>query len=220
MKRVAGVVLSVFALLLLAGAAQSAEVNTAKGATSLVFQWSGLERINLSPYQGGVGVRHYLADGLAIRPGIVFSVVSETDESQTAGVADDETDVFDIGANVTLEKHTDVGIPSLSPWIGVGIGFESASLKVEGPNTRYGVPAASVDKVEITGFAFQAYVGAGFEWGFAKGMTLGGNYQAGVSIGSTKDEVTDGGTTETKKEVKDLRFGFSTMAVFLSVAIL
>lgn len=211
MKRFVGVAVGVFALLMFVGVAQSADVNTAKGTTSFVFQWSGLSNLNVNAYQGGVGLRHYLQDGLAIRPGVELGISSEKLESQSEGVTDDESSSTDIGVSVVLEKHKDIGVNSLSPWIGVGAGFSLSSATDEPAR-----PVGQETKLETSSFGFGAFVAAGFEAAVLEGVTLGGQYQAGVRLSSDKVEV-DG---ETTGEGSSFRFGFSAVALYLSVRIM
>jgi hypothetical protein len=212
MKRVVGVVVSVFALLLVVGAAQGADINTAKGSTSLMFNWSGLSNLAIGGYQHayGVGIRHFLQDGLAVRPGVRLNVASSKIEAQTEGVTDDESSEFEIGLSAVVESHRDVGIPSVSPWLGAGAGFVLTSMTDE-PSR----PVGQETKIESSTFGFEAFLAAGFAWGIVDGMTLGGEYQAGVQLASGKVEV-DG---ETTGEISGVRFGFQAVAVFLSVAI-
>lgn len=221
MKRFVGVAVGVFALLMFVGAAQSASINTAKGTTSLVFQWSGLSNLNVGTYKGGVGVRHYLQDGLAIRPGVQLGVSSEKDESQDPNMTDDKYSEVALGLDVVLEKHKDIGINSLSPWIGVGAGFSLFSSTDEPSVASSSPPNGTLTKTEESFFGFRAYVGAGFEASVADGVTLGANYQAGVSISSGEEKETRAGQgTNTTSKGSAFGFGFNAMSLYLSVRIM
>lgn len=207
MKRFFGVTLGVLALLLAAGGSQAADVEQSQGTVNLVFMFDGLSNLGVDGYQGsyGVGMRYFLQDGLAIRPGATVAVSSQSDDSPDV-TGDDPTDTW-FGLSAVLEKYHDVGIASLAPWIGVGASFETAKDEERSdgdqlPNEKY--------------TDFGAFVAAGFQWGFATGVTLGADYQAGVNISSYKMEDSDG---ETVVDVSTTEFGFHTASLYVSVAL-
>jgi hypothetical protein len=203
MKRFLGVTVGLL-MLLAAGGSQAAEVEQSQGTINLVFHFDGLSNLDLDGYNGsyGVGMRYFMQDGLAIRPGARVSVMSFTDDSEGASGDDPSDNVF--GLSLVLEKYRDVGIESLAPWIGVGASFDVANIESSGV----------AEKLKFTQFG--AFVAAGFQWGFAKGVSLGGDYEAGVSIASEEREDEDG---ETFYDMSVTEFGFNTMALYLSVGL-
>jgi len=209
MKRVLGVAVGVFALLLSIGAVQAAEVNTSKGTMNLVFEFDGLSSLDVEGYRGswGAGMRYFIQDGMALRPGARLAISSSDDNDSDT---DDPSDTS-FGLSAVLEKYRDVGIESLAPWFGVGGSFDTASYESGDLGLS---PNKDLPKETLT--QFTVFGAVGFQWAFAKGLTLGGEYQAGVSIGKDKLEDADG---DTVYDYSYTDFGFNTAALFISVAL-
>jgi opacity protein-like surface antigen len=198
-------VLGILAFVLtMAGPTSAAPIDTKAGTKAVVFQFSGLSNLGVSEYMGGIGMRYYIQDDLALRPGINIGIGTAKDKQQ-----DPERKTTDttFGLNLTLEKHM-AGAASISPYIGARAGFDYSKDKNEQGDNE------STDK--RTGFGVAGVLG--FEWGFTESLTLGGEYALGVRSGSREVEVKTGSTTETTRDESSMDFGISTASVFLSVA--
>jgi outer membrane protein W len=160
------------ALVLAAGMAQGAQVNTKAGTNALVFDFSGLTNLSLNPYNGGIGIRHYLADDLAIRPGLILGW-NQTKNKPTGGTEKKNT-ITDVGVNVVLEKHMS-GAKSVSPYLGAGVQFKYSKTK----NEYAPITDSKTTTIGVMGVA-------GFEWGWTESLTLGGEYSLGFNYSSTK----------------------------------
>jgi hypothetical protein len=192
------------ALMLVAMTATAAEVPTAAGDKAMVFMFSGLDDLGLDGDGGdyGIGMRYYIASGTALRVGVEFGSGSFDDKEN-----DLEGDMSSYGVMAMYEKHLTGPCPSVSPYWGLGAGYSSWSEKL----------TADSDWIEMreSGFGF---VGAlGFEWGFAKCMTLGGEYELGLWKYSGETEEDIGGVTSTYDEYEGQFMGVGTASVYLSV---
>jgi long-subunit fatty acid transport protein len=183
----------------------AAEVDTKAGGKDLVFSFNGLNTLGANEYLGGFGLRYYLQDDMALRPGINFTYSQTKDKT-----ADPEakTTTTGFGANLALEKHMSPAVRSISPYLGGIAGFNYD--KTKGPD-----PTAH----EVKTTTFNVGILAGFQWGFAEGMTLGGEYNFGVNIGSSKTQHYDTttSTTVTDADASAIGFGISSASLMLSV---
>jgi opacity protein-like surface antigen len=218
----------VICLLFVASMAQAAAVETTAGTKAMVFRFSGLSNLGLSGYSSlldlgdldvpanvGVGVRYYISDGLAIRPGLDIGMASTKTKGQ-GGFTDAKTSGSVIGLSVAVEKHLP-GPASVSPYMGAGAGFMMAKVTVE--PSRF-LPSDPGDELKTTDKAtmFNVFGMLGFEWGFTESLTLGGEYRLGLNSasGSTEEEMQSAPTIKSD-EISGLGVGFGTASVYLSV---
>ncbi len=186
--------------------ASAAAIETKAGTNNLVFEFDGLSNLGASTYMGGIGVRHYLRDDLAVRPGVQIGVSTAKDKNTSPEA---KTTATNFGVNVAIEKHMK-GAPSVSPYAGLQAGFAYGKIKNE-PN------ATNEAKDTTTNFNFGGILG--FEWGFTESLTLGGEYVLAVSVGTRKTETTVNNTTTTTRDESLTRIGIGSARLLLSVAI-
>lgn len=215
-------------------AGASASIETSAGSKSLLFAFSGLSDLGVSSFTGnsldlsignqttdlraaGIGARKYINDGTAIRPTVTFGISSSKDKSQDSDRSDAKLSVMAIGVSCALEKHKDVGVSSLSPYLGVGAGLDIISGSFE-PSLADNPPDGTRTKAKASATSFGLFGAAGFEWGFTEGATLGGEYRLGLGMtsGKQEDEI-EGEGTVTNSETSSLGLGFDTASVFFSV---
>lgn len=221
MKKIAVVAVVLVALLgahlFSASDAAAAKVETAQGTRALVFQFSGLSSLGAGAYQGGIGMRYYMQDGLALRPGVVFDMLSSTEKAPVSGFTDDKESATVVGINLAIEKHA-AGMGSLSPYLGADAGFSMSNVKEE-PSVSSSPVNGTVLKSTTKGTAFGVGLLAGFEWGFSEGVTLGAEYKLSATFGSSKEETEIKGLpTVTTDDISGSMIGFGTASFFLSVA--
>ncbi len=183
----------------------AAPIETKAGTKAMVFQFSGLSDLGLGRYSGGVGLRYYMSDDMALRPGVQIGYSKFKDKSDDPEV---ETTMMNVGANITVEKHF-TGGKSISPYVGAQVGV------------AYGQDKDTAGDVEVKDKLMSFGVGGvlGFEWGFTESLTLGGEYNLGLRIASHKVEATTDSTTETTTDESGMSLGIGTASVFLSVAL-
>jgi hypothetical protein len=208
--------------LMLAAPALAAPVTTDQGSKAVLFTFTGLSDMRVGTFGGGVGFRYYVQNDLALRPAVDFNLSSIKDESQNANLTDHKTTDTDMGLSLAIEKHHSGPASSVSPYMGVGAGFRVMHEKNEPSRAANNIPVGTVLKVTDSGMSVSGFLLGGFEWGFADGMTLGGEYQVGLSFGSSETKQDTQGqnnvtTTQTTSKMKGLGVGFSTASLFVSV---
>lgn len=192
----------VLAVMLVGMTAQAGEVPTSRGDKAMVFMFQGLNDLSLRGYDGeyGIGLRYYIADGTAIRGGIVLGIGSETDEQDEV-----EESSSSYGLEIIYERHMESPCASVSPFWGLGGEFSSVSEEEKNNVTD--------DEYRTSGTAFGVFGVAGFEWGFTDCITLGGEYRLGFLSESGKEE--DNGDSA---DLYSANFtGFGAASVYLSV---
>ena len=206
----------VMALLATAGVASAATEPIAKGTKALIFDFGGLSVLNLGEFNGGIGFRHYMADNVALRLGVNGDFSSTTDKAHPAGSTDEKTTSNGFGLSACLERHM-VGPANVSPYLGIGAGFDWSSTKFE-PSHVASPPAGTPLEVKSTSTGVTAFGAAGFEWFFTESVSLGGEYNLGLTFGSSKTENENQGAAKTTtSDDSNVSVGFSTASVFVSV---
>jgi hypothetical protein len=190
--------------LMISGIAMAADVPTDAGDKAMVFMFNGLDDLGLEGYGGdyGFGMRYYIANGTALRIGLEFGSESYEDKE-----LDMEGDMSSYGVMAMYEKHMEGPCSSVSPYWGLGAGWNTSAMKL----------TSDSDWVEMTETGF-GFIGAmGFEWAFTGCMTLGGEYQLGLWKYSGETEEDIGGATDTYDEYEGSFMGVGTASVYLSV---
>jgi opacity protein-like surface antigen len=202
------------AVCLIAGTALAGGTpETGPGTKQLVFMFHGLEHLGLKSYDGGLGFRYFLAQGLALRPGVNLALYSETDKALSPGYEDREYAEVSIDGSLVLEKYLSP-IHSVSPYVGVGVGFSSYG-EAEKPVRTTG----SQEETAKGRGAFQGMALAGFQWYFTEAMSLGGEYRGSVRFGSCKEEATNSvGAKATTEEGSFFDLSWYAASVFFSVS--
>ena len=249
MKR-AFLILAVLACTTAAFAADAAK-GTKAGGKALLFSASGFDAGNFGG-QYAIGAKYYIAGGLALRPVLKFGYGSQTDKI-TPGAADsgnagggnvwhrtfDDTKSSSVnfGLDLGLEKSV-LAKGSADVHVGGVAGFTLGSYSRDSAEnytlTNAGVPQAGTEKIswkqKRTTSAFNLAALLGAEWFVTDNIILGGEYQFGLSIGSTgKDEtaysdaIYNGATTTstsytiTNPKVSTTAIGFSTVGLVLGI---
>lgn len=215
MKRVTGMIVFTLATcMLVAVVSAGGTPKTDDGTAELVFMFDGLSDLDLRPVAGGIDIRYYFRDGMAIRSGLGFAYDAVTNTSQNMFYYDEEFDQFEIGLSVFIEKHFPT-IHSITPYCGLGTRVSRASQDWKKPSYR---PSGEQEREKMAIWVFESSGTAGFQWFFTEGMSLGGEYRISLSWEYLTAEETDSaGDTETTGESKSHSLGFNTASMFLSV---
>jgi len=204
---------------------------TAKGDRQMVFLFSGLSRMTLSPYfhadgfaaecfdgegencyedcypcGGGLGFRYFLNDDRAIRFGVNIAVGSWEEKDVW------EQTCMEFGFSLIYEKYLP-HIHSIAPYIGAGIGFTHAKVDYTEP----AVDTSLEWKEEASGNAFHMMGVLGFQWYFTDGMSLGGEYRPGFHYESGEETFTYDGEETGKNEFSGYALNHRAASVFLGV---
>jgi hypothetical protein len=200
----------------------AAEVAITKGTKALLFRIDGLSQVVLSGFEGGVGLRWYLKDKLAFRPGADFTWSyirirpGAVPPGQPAPTDETRNDTS-VSLHLALEKHFG-NIRSVSPYVGGMLRGVYINNKTKPHWIRY-LPNQNtkVTYKESDGGALGIL---GFEWAWTPSLSLGGEYRAGLQVITHKEEWEY--TTEPdqlRNDTVQYTFGFSTAALYLAVTL-
>jgi len=174
--------------------AQSQTLKVAAGGDKAVlFNFVGLSNVALNAYNGGIGGKYFIMDGLALRAMLLFSINNNTTKSNPEST--DKTLGFGVGGAV--EYHLPLS-SSVSPYLGGGLFFTTVTNK-QNQFTEF--------KTTQTTFGIGAL--AGVEYYFNQNLSLAAEYQFGLSTSST--------TRTGLSDQNNLQIGFQTAGLTLAV---
>lgn len=190
--------------------------NTGMGAKQMVFEFSGLSVLGLSPYAGGFGFRYFYADDTGIRGSLNFAYGK--DEEKEGDEKEEDTRTL-IGATLIWEKYM-AAISSVAPYMGIGIGYYYEKMDEDGWIWNCGPVGEPVaGKQEWTNNILEIPLVAGFQWYFTEAISLGGEYRLSYRYESGKKTLKPyaDGVEECKRDTTLSAFGFYAASVFFSV---
>jgi opacity protein-like surface antigen len=171
---------------------QAQTLNVAQqGDKALLFNFVGLSTLNLNAYQGGIGGKYFLSDGLAVRAMLLFGLDNKT----TSGVPQSTDNSLSFGIGGGIEYHLPLA-SRLSPYLGGVFSFLNSA---ETTNPGGG-------RINSTSFGLGAI--GGLEYFFNQNLSLGAEYQFGIS--STNSSETGSPSTN------ELKLGFQTAGLTLA----
>jgi|SRR5579883_877243 len=139
-----------------------------------------------------VGLRWYLANNVALSGGLGFGTFSFDQKPPTGstGLSDSTNSGLAFGIRAQIEWHMNP-IGAVSPYFGGGLGVTIASatdkaMVASSPAT--GTPT----EVDASSTQFGVFGVVGFEWFFTNAMSLGAQYQLGLTLtsGTTTSKAT------------------------------
>jgi opacity protein-like surface antigen len=198
LRHAAVIVLALMLAVPIAGA-QPLKVASA-GDKALLFNFSGLGTLNLGEYQGGVGGKYFLSDGMAVRGMLLLGVNNITNKG-SAGFTDATDNTFSFGLGGGLEYHLPLA-SSVSPYLGGAISFTTSSEKYT-PSVFTG-GTATTSKTSATSFGIGAI--GGVEYFFNQNISLSAEYQFGLSV-----------VSKTNPDVSQMMLGFQTAGLTFAV---
>jgi hypothetical protein len=225
---------------IIVSAAFAAEPVTKAGSKAVLF---GAQYAGLQPYEGayGVGLKYYMAEGLALRPVLLFNYRTETvttppdtmPPTYNITYEDDKDKYFDFGLELGLEKSLLAQGP-VSVFAGGVAGFSMGTHKNTYGWTRNYTDGDVHSYRRETEYgnatAFKVAGLVGFEYFFSKSISISGEYRLGYSmsksdIGTTTatDSYISGGVTTTITTVSlvngesESDIGFSTAGLKLGI---
>ena len=215
--------------------AQEAASSVAPGKWAGLFTFSGLSNLGASSYNGGIGAKFFLSNNMAVRGGVQFAH-SSLDVLWTPVPVPPNSSLDGyrhgtmFGISAAVEYHL---LPTrVSPYIGAGVGFSSASTEdktpVVGnpPNAQNQQVTKNLTNGEtIKGIYYNPgttlNIGAiaGVEFFITKEVSLSAEYVIGYSTLSPSDqEVTLGPTTTTTPSASSSSISISNAGT-LSLAV-
>jgi outer membrane autotransporter protein len=154
-----------------------------------VFSFDGW---SLGAYGGGIGMRYFVKDDIAIRPGLSLSLNhSDNDEDRDISSRGAEwtpdreyksrTDETAVGLSVVGEKYL-AGFHDIVPYLGLGVGYAYAS---DDYHYDYNYSNGNHDWNHNTSTDHSGLlIGlVGVQWRFRDNVSLGGEYEVKASLG-------------------------------------
>lgn len=188
--------------------------NLAKGTTALLFSFGGLSNLSAGDFEGGLGVKYYYQQGLALRFGLQFATANEdipANPSPGQTGIDGEQSATRLGISAAAEWHRSVG--RANAYLGGGLGFARTSTESKSPalGTTSQVVVKNNDGGEsiagagtfFGGSAFNLFALAGAEFFVVKEVSLAAEYRLGFSSLSRADEERTAGNQTITTKVGD-----------------
>jgi len=190
--------------------AQDFTTSVAAKSKAMLFTLQGLASLGAGDFNGGLGVKYYLSNAMALRAGVGLIMANEVlplpdGQSGTEG----SRSATGFGISAAVEYHL---LPTrVSPYVGGGLGFTTTSTNYEAlliaPATFQRTTENSTTGENIGGDTYYAgsafNIGAllGVEFFVTKEISLSAEYQIGYTAIATPDEKdnTAPGTTVTTK---------------------
>lgn len=173
---------------------------TSQGNKAVLFNFSGLSNLGLGAYDGGIGGKYYISDGLAVR-GMLNLLVNNQTTKGAANFTDATDNTFGFGLGAGLEYHLPLA-SKVSPYFGGVLSFMTTAETIT-PSVFTGTVATST-KTTSTGFGLGALMGV--EYFFNQNISLAAEYQFGLLYDSRTNPSTD-----------EMTVGFQTAGLTLAV---
>lgn len=135
-----------------------------QGDKAVLFNFVGLSNLGLNGYNGGIGGKYFISDGMAVRGMLLLGI----DNSTTNSTPQFSTDRLDFGIQGGLEYHLPLA-SRISPYVGGILSFESNATTTN--------PGAN--KNSSTSFRLGAI--GGIEYFFNSNISLSAEYQFGFT---------------------------------------
>ena len=181
--------------------AQDSWAGVRKGGEALVFTLSGLS--NLGPQEagsgdslgvaGGVGMKFWLTDRLAVRGILGFTLNSQTDKATVAQQSDEKTTITGITVMPGIQFNM-VKVGQGFGYVGGQLAFVYIKYNVDNTNK---VPGFNIES-SGTGFGVGGFMG--IEYFLWESVSLSAEYQLMFATTSGKDKQTVPGTASTESD--------------------
>ncbi len=162
----------------------------------------------------GIGLRWYVADNIALRGGIGFGTYSMSQNDAGTGLTEATSSGTTFGIQAMAEWHM-TPVSAISPYLGAGLQFNSFSATNK-PSVASSPSPGTITEEDGSATQFSFLVNAGFEWFFTKAMSLGGEYQLGISTTSGSETGKTSSTSTTVDYPSTFTLGTSAFSVILS----
>jgi hypothetical protein len=172
---------------------------------AVLFSIGGLSNLGADAFNGGFGVKYFIAQSLALRGSLQFITASQSNPANppagTVGT-DGSTSATQFGLTAAIEYH--LTKTRVSPYVGGGLSFSTTSTTNK--SAVVGAGAQIITKNRTTGefvgenpysggFGFGIDGLAGVEFFIAKEVSLAAEYQLGYALLSRYNQEVVGGLT-------------------------
>jgi len=187
--------LLILAVLSIAASAYAVDASegTQKGDKALLFNASF---VNAGLYDGGLGFKYYLAPGLALRPALKFGYITTTDKDESIDTIanrqrtykDDVQETMTFGLELALEKTLWTnGAVNVNAGLVGSFGMTNYDRESGYTESEVVAGAGTADQTSWTSLYSTEFGGGlllGAEWFITEAISLGAEYQLGVSLSS------------------------------------
>lgn len=130
------VIVSILLLFTISFADENENTSTKLGSKALLFELNGLDNLRADSYNGGIGMKYFLKNNVAIRGGLQFSYSSATKYANPGSNykgEDGSSSTTVYGIEGAIEYH--LTQEKISPFIGGGLSISSQSSDLKNPVT-------------------------------------------------------------------------------------
>ncbi len=184
------VTLILLAVVFAASLGFAGEPKTKMGDEALLFSLSGLSNLGVWTYGGGLGMKYYFQDDMAFRGSLGFNLNSSTQKDPATANPGPDHKITNLG--FSLMPGIQYNLSSNGPVVAFVGGAASFSWS-SNTHENMGYVAGTKTVASSTAFGIGAF--AGFEWFAWDNISLGGEYNFMLNIGSSSTENTAGGVT-------------------------
>jgi hypothetical protein len=156
------------------------EANTSEGTREVIFSFGGW---GLGSYNGGVGLRYFVADDVGVRWGLDVGIDDHSGdyEYRWPTEIDVETEGYDAGtfeSSFFAEKYVS-GLRDLKPFLALGLAYRYDEAEYDYTGVDYSDSATEyyyASSYARTEHTVSLIGGFGFQWYFTDRIGLGGQY--------------------------------------------
>jgi opacity protein-like surface antigen len=156
------------------------------GSKAILFSFGGLSNMAANNFDGGAGIKFFLASPMAIRVGVQANVSGTTTPANPVAPQvgmDGSTSSTTIGVEGALEVH--LTTTRLTPYLGGGVGFSLTSNESK-PSVAGTAPIYQTT-TKSGGTSINFFVMMGAEYFVVDQISLAAEYRLGYSLFSPKD---------------------------------
>jgi opacity protein-like surface antigen len=175
------------------------------GRKEIVFTF---DQWYLGAYGGGIGMRYFLRDDVAIRPALSLRLSNDTDDELETGNQEGDgwvpqrnytydSDKTTVGLSIVAEKYL-AEFHDVVPLVGLGLGYAYSSEDNHNKRRSYYRDGYTFESTRtmVTGHSGSLIGLVGVQWRLRDNVSLGGEYEIVASLG--RSERTQTTTAETE----------------------
>jgi opacity protein-like surface antigen len=214
MKQMLAVVLVLMVAFGTAAAGDNSKPIQKAGSTALMFDLGGLASLSAGNYQGGMGIKYYISNGLAVRGAVSFGMTSTTTKNPTDPVPTTQLDesklsstAFTVTPGIQYNIATSAAVLA---YVGGQVSFTTSSQERTGNANGTGVGFTKDHKFTESSSIFGAAAFVGVEWFAWDNISLAGEYRFGFTTSSGKQESSNATTSTSADAPATTAFGLSS----------
>lgn len=214
MKQLIVVVLALTVACGTALAADNVKPMQKAGATALMFDLGGLANLSAGNYQGGVGLKYYFSNGVAVRASVGFGMTSTTTKNPADPVpTTQESESKYTAMNFSIAPGIQYNVAtsnSVVGYVGAQVSYTMASQKREGNASGFGVGYSKDHEYKESTSTFGAAAFVGVEWFPWDNISFAAEYRFNFSTTSGKAEFKNATTSGDSDAPSSTSFGLSS----------